>query len=302
MKITGKIILTIVVAGISQVAYAGTVSSSVPLTTEITRVYFNGSGELHLTQGDDEYIKLTAPEEMLSRIKPRVKGKSLYLGRQNNSGGFGLDVTNTPIRFDVQLKRIDAIRIWGSANVWIGDLQSDRLKLVLAGNSDVKAKSLKAWEIKLALAGNCDFTSVRVETGETDIKVSGSGKINIAELETSRVDLSIAGSGDVTVGSLTAARLDTEIVGSANLDLKGKVDLQELNVGGSGDYRAGELTSNVAYIEVMGSGDVDINVQKLLTAELSRGADLVYRGSPGLDTDISGEGKYRNAGSERKDK
>ena len=297
MNLTYKITLAIALTGITLAASAETVSRSVPLTTEVTRVYLTSSAELHLTQGDDEYIRLTAPEELLSQIKPRVKGRSLYLGRQNKSAGIGLDVANAPIRFDVQLKRIDAIRIWGSANVWLGDLQSDRLKLVLAGNSNVKAKSLKAWEMKLALAGSCDFESGRIETNEAKLKISGSGKINVAELQTSRMDISIAGSSDVTLGSVNAARLDTEIAGSANLNLKGKVDQQELSVAGSSDYKAGDLASNVAYIEVMGSGDVDVNVQKKLTAELSRGADLVYRGSPGLNTDISGDGKYRNAGT-----
>lgn len=295
MNIARIITLAIALIGISLAAQAETVSRSVPLTTEITRVYLTGSGELHLTQGEDEYIKLTAPEEMLSRVEARVKGRSLYLGRRMNSRGNGFDVMNSPIRFDVQLKRIDAIRIWGSANVWLGDLQSDRLKLVLAGNSNVKAKSLKAWEMKLALTGNCDFKGDRVETGETDIKVSGSGKINIDELETNRADISITGSSDVTLVSLQAVKLDTEIAGSAKLNLKGKVDLQELSLAGSGVYRAGDLASNFAYIDVMGSGDINVNVKKRLSAELSRGADLVYHGSPGLDTDISGEGKYRNA-------
>ena len=301
MNIARTIIVVIGLVFFSHGVQAGTVSSKVALTTEITRVYFNGAGELHLTQGENEYIKLTAPAEMLARIKPRIKGRSLYLGKLNKSGGFGLDTTNTPIRFDVQLKRVDAVRVWGSGSVWLGNLQSDRLKLVVGGNSNITAKSLKAWEMKLTLAGNCEFKGDRLETSETDMRVSGSGKINIAELQAGRVDLSIAGSSDVTLGSLNAVRLDTEIAGSADLDLKGKVDVQELSVAGSGDYKAGDLASNVAYIEVMGSGDVNINVQKQLTAELSRGSDLVYRGSPGLDTDISGEGKYRNAGISRTD-
>lgn len=290
---TAAIALTVITLAVR----AETVSRTVPLTTEITRIYFNGSGELHLTQGEEEYIKLTAPEEMLSRIKPRIKGRSMYLGRWNKSGGFGLNATTPPIRFDVQLKRVDAVRIWGSANAWIGDLQSDRLKVVLAGNSNLTAKSLKAWEMKLSLAGNCDFQAGRVEAGESDIKVSGSGKIDIAELQASRMDITIAGSGDLTFAALNAEKVDTEVAGSAKINLmKGKVGLQELTVAGSGDYKAPDLISNIAYIEIMGSGDVDVNVQKQLTAELSRGADLVYRGGSRLDTDISGEGIYRNAG------
>jgi len=299
MKLILKITTVVALAWITVAAQAEMVSRNVPLTMDVTRVYFTGSGELHLTQGEDEFIKLTAPEEVLDKVEARIKGRSLYLGKKKNSRGF--DVMNDPIRFDVQLKQIDAVRIWGSAKAWLGDLQSDHLKVVLAGNNKVVAKTIKAWEMDLRIAGNCEFKGEQIETGEMGMKVSGSGKIGITEIDTPRLDLRIAGSGDVDLDALSAAKLNTEITGSANLNLKGKVDQQELSVAGSGTYRAPDLISNFTYVEVMGSGDVDVNVQKKLTAELSRGANLVYHGSTGLDVDMSGEGKYRNAGINRTD-
>ena len=278
MNTIRNITTAIALAAITLASQAETVSRSVPLTTDVTRVNFTGVGELHLTQGEDEYIKLTAPEEMLDKVEARIKGRSLYLGKKNNVV-IGGTPGATQIRFDVQLKRIDAIRVWGSANAWIGDLQSDRLKVVLAGNSKLTANSIKAWEMKLALAGSCNFKGDRLETGEADMKVSGSGTINIAELQSGRVDVSVAGSSDINLDAVQAGKLDTQVSGSASLSLKGKVDHQELEVAGSSNYKAQDLISNTAYIEVMGSGDVDVNVQKQLTAELSRGADTAVPGS-----------------------
>ena len=197
MKITVKISIIISLAWLSLAATADTVSRNVPLTMDVSRVYFTGSGELHLTQGEDEFIKLTAAEDVLDKVEARIKGRSLYLGKKKNSRGVDVDVMNDPIRFDVQLRQIDAVRIWGSANAWIGDLQSDHLKVVLAGSNKVVAKSIKAWEMNLRLAGSCEFKGDRIETGELGMKVSGSGKIGISALDTPRVDLSIAGSSDV---------------------------------------------------------------------------------------------------------
>ena len=300
MNTISNLTFAAVLAGLALATQAETVSRSVPLTTDVTRVNFAGPGELHLTQGDDEYIKLTASEEVLDKIDARIRGKTLYLGKKKQAGRIGVNMVEPPIRFDIQLKRLDAIRMWGTANTWLGDLQTDRLRIVLAGSGKITATSIKAWEMKLTLAGNCGFKGQQIETGETDIKVSGSGNININELQTGRVEISTAGSSDVTLASVTANKLDTTVSGSANINLKGKVDIQELEVAGSGNYRAPDLISKVAYIDVMGSGDVDVNVQKRLTAELSRGADLLYQGGTGLDVDISGEGKYRNAGTSRK--
>lgn len=288
-------ILTVMLASLST-AHAEMVTRTTPLTTEITRIYLSGSGELHVTQGEDEYIKLTAPAKLMPRVEARVKGGSLYLGMHAKRSQ-GLQQRGHPVRFDVQLKQIDAIRLWGSASAWLGNLQADHLKVVAAGTNKVIAQSLKAWEMDLWLAGNCEFRGERIETGDMGMKVSGSGRIGIADLLSPSVEISIAGSSEVTLNSLSTAKLKTEIAGSAKLNLKGKVDEQELDVAGSGDYQAPGLISNAANIDVMGSGDVNVNVRHKLTAELSRGADLVYHGRPGLDVEVNGQGRYRKVAS-----
>ena len=294
MNTLSQVLLLTAMAASLPPVHAEMVSRTVPLTVAITRIYLSGPGELHVTQGEDEYIKLTAPVQQLSRVAARIKGKSLYLGRDKEQGT-GRQRSDHPVRFDVQLRQIDAIRLWGSANAWLGDLQADHLKVVVAGSNKVIAHSLKAWSMDLRLAGDSEFKGDRIETGEMGMKVTGSGRIGIADLLSPRVEISIAGSSDVTLDSLNTAKLKTEITGSARLKLKGRVDEQELDLAGSGDYQAPELVSNAAYIEVMGSGDVDVNVQRKLTAELSHGADLVYHGKPGLDVEVSGQGNYRNA-------
>lgn len=299
MNTFSQVLILTVMLATSQLAPAETVTRNVPLTAGITRIYLRGSGELHLTQGEDEYVRLTAPAPMLSRVEARIKGKSLYLGRDGKRSDSWRRSDN-PVRYDVQLRQIDAISLWGSARAWLGNLQADHLQVVVGGSNYVVAQSLKAWKMDLQLAGACEFSGRRIETGDMGMKVSGSGKIGVADLRSPRVEINIAGSGDVTLDSLTTAKLKTEIAGSATLKLQGKVDEQELNVAGSGDYQAPDLISNAAYIDVMGSGDVDVNVRNRLTAELSRGAELVYHGRPGLDVQVSGQGRYRKAASGNK--
>lgn len=281
-------------------AHAETVSRSVPLTTNIVRVYLNGSHELHLTQGEDEYVKLTAPEEMLARVEARVKGKSLYLGRRNKNNSWGAFDLSPPVRFDVQLKQIEAIRMWGSGQTYTGDLEVDRLKVILAGSGKIIMQTVKARKLNVEIAGSGNFQGDSIESKELEIQIAGSGKIDIAQVQVVTIEIDIAGSGDVTLDNLNAEELEIDIAGSADIDIAGYVKRQELEINGSGDYSAADLISDYAEIEIRGSGDVDINVQQRLIAEISRGADLVYHAGPELEVDISGNGKHRYAGNSRR--
>jgi len=151
--------------------------------------------------------------------------------------------------------------------------------------------------VSVELSGNCVFQSGSINSQNSNIEVTASGKVNITGLETGELEVDITGTGDIKLENLIASEIDTEINGSGDLELAGAVGNQELEINGSGDYKASRLISEKAYIEIRGSGDVEISVQKQLTAEIMRGADLVYYGVPELDVDISGRGKSRNAGN-----
>jgi len=289
-------ILTIVFATCTA-SHAETVTKSVPLTVNVTRIYLNGASELNLTQGEDEYVKLTTEADRIPGIEARVKGKSLYLGREVEWQNDTRQHNAMPPRFDVQLKQIDAVRVIGSGHVNIGDLVTGRLRIILAGSGDAKAGMLRSPDFTLEMAGSCEFESASVESPEIGIKLSGSGKAKIAQLRTDRIKINVTGSGGISLTGVNAGEMVSEVTGSADIDLKGKTGRQELVVTGSGDYKAEGLSSDVAYVEIRGSGNARLNVQQQLTAELTRGADLVYQGGPDLAVDISGKGKSRRSDS-----
>lgn len=294
----------LIIAGMTwllSAAHGETVTRTVNLPDDISRVYLNGSNELYLTQGEEEFVKLTAPEEKVSRIEARVKGRALYLGKEknwnDNDWGFGTAEDDVSVRFDVQLKRIDAIRILGSGKAFTGDLVGDRLKIIMYGNGKAVTKSIKARDLKLEMSGSCDVRGDRIDAEKSDLTINGSGKIAFAQLNANELEIGISGSGKVNLEKLTAAELETVINGSGNLDLAGRARSQELQINGSGDYRATDLISDTAYVDVRGVGAVKLSVLTNLTAELMRGADLVYYGGPELEADISGHGSSRHAGA-----
>ena len=123
--------------------------------------------------------------------------------------------------------------------------------------------------------------------------------MDIKRIESDELEISIAGAGHVRLADLSVAELETIVMGSGRLELAGQALAQDLEISGSGNYQADRLISDSAYIDIRGSGEVEISVRKQLIAMLTRGADLVYHGSPELDVDINGRGKSRNAGNIR---
>jgi hypothetical protein len=153
-----------------------------------------------------------------------------------------------------------------------------------------------ARELRVECSGSCDFKSDRIVAGEIGFRIGGTGKIDIVRLDTDALDIDIAGSGNVKLEKLITAKLDAKISGIGNLELAGRARSQDLEINGSGNYKSSKLISDNAYVDVRGGGDVVVSVQKQLTAELTKGADLVFYGGPALEADISGQGKSRNAG------
>ena len=305
MKILRTLLVIYAISGIWFPASAGTVTRTVPLTGNVTRIYLNGSNQLHLTQGDEEYVRLTAPEEILPRINARVKGKALSLGNEKiwKPGLWGSmsKQDDTSVRFDVQLRQIDAIRIRGSGNAVTGEIVGDRLKIIMYGSGKIDMQSIKVRDLRLEISGSCDFHGETITAQDSKVKVVGSGNIQVKHMKTNELEINIGGSADITLGNLIAEKIETEINGSGDLDLEGRIDSQYLVINGSGDYKAQKLVSENADIEIRGGGDVEISVLKELTAEISRGADLVYHGGPELNIDISGKGKFRKAGEITRD-
>ena len=305
MEMTVKILQTwlvlLAIAGSYQPVRAETVSRSVSLPVDVTHIYLNGENELHLTQGDDQFVRVTAQQDTLARIQARIKGKALYLGIQEKYRDSVWPLTNSGpvyrVRFDVQLAQIDAIRVRGSGKAIIGDMVSNRLKVILYGNASAEIQSLKTRSLRLELSGKCAVLGGTITAEQGKLQVAGSGKINVGHMVMNKLDINIAGTADIELADLNATGLETVINGQGNLKLGGHIGHQYLEVNGSGNFQASKLISDDADIEIRGAGDVVVSARKQLTAEITRGANLVYYGSSKLETDINGSGKFRNAGN-----
>lgn len=125
------------------------------------------------------------------------------------------------------------------------------------------------------------------------LKVRGSGEIMTSgPLNPSRLDMDVDGSGGIRVSELTANHLDAEVIGSGSVRVAGGTATEvETLVSGSGDIDLAEVQASEATTVTSGSGDTRLRVTSRLKSTISGSGNVYYRGSPTIETHISGLGR-----------
>ncbi|MFB6232597.1 MAG: head GIN domain-containing protein [Salinibacter sp.] len=200
-------------------------------------VEYNIPGTLHLRQGDDRSVEVSAPETVLDEIKTTVDGETLEISDGDEPGLlelFGADGLDTDqIDVYVTAPTLHELNVAGTGRA--------------VGETTIEGKALT---LRLAGSGELD---VEVETNELSLQMAGSGTGTLRG-QTRTLDLNIAGSGNLQGASLTAQRADVQIAGSgdAKLNVTGQLSAQ---IFGSGDVRyRGEPTVET---NMLGSGEVN---------------------------------------------
>ncbi len=195
-----------------------------------TQVNLAGSGDLILTQGDQESVKVEAEDNLMQYIRTEVKGDTLYA--YIHSDGIILH-QNRPIKYYVTVKDIKSLEVYGSGNITSDEIQSDNLDLTVHGSGDISLDKLAATSVTIDISGsgNCDIAG-KVTSQSLDLK--GSGDYDVEKLESQSATVEITGSGNATIWAKD--EITGRISGSGNLDYYGQPKLS-VSTYGSGSVK-----------------------------------------------------------------
>lgn len=125
------------------------------------------------------------------------------------------------------------------------------------------------------------------------VTISGSGDVTgRGPFEAEEFTAEINGSGNMDL-EVAVSRLVSVIKGSGSMALAGKAAEHEAAVSGSGDIRAFELDSKMASVSISGSGDCRLHATDFLTANISGSGDVIYAGSPRIESRVKGSGSVK---------
>ncbi len=229
---------------------SGHVISEERPVSHFDQVELQGLGELEITQGETESLRVEAEDNLLPYLTTEVHGGRLEIGFQPDLPLY-LRPTR-PVRFYLTLKEVTALQVSGSGEIYAAHLVADRLRLGVSGSGNLTLERLEVKTLTNVVSGSGDLRVAELQAETVQTTLSGSGTCNLAGA-TAEQSARVSGSGDYLAFDLQSQSAALQLSGSGNAQTWVAQNL-EIMVSGSGDveyYGAPRLRQQVA-----GSGSV----------------------------------------------
>ncbi|MFH1524749.1 MAG: head GIN domain-containing protein [Chloroflexota bacterium] len=253
---------------------SGNVITETRDVTNFSRITLAGSGDVYVTQGEEVSVRIEAEDNLIPYFGTTVQGDTLTIGIKHEYFAVNLHPLK-PVKFYVTSPNIEAVKLAGSGNIHVDDIQTTGFDISLLGSGNISTDNLSATDV--------------------NIKLAGSGNITLGTISATEIIANIAGSGNIRMEALTTDKVASTISGSGNISLVGEAIEQRIEILGSGDYRANGLKTENASVRVAGSGNSQISVTDTLDVTILGSGDVVYIGSPKMNVSVSGSGRVNQS-------
>lgn len=194
--------------------------------SSFNHLLFKGSGNIFITQGDKEEIRIETDDNLLNNIITKVSSGELIVDNEESMCPSKLNIYLTT-------RTLNAVKLKGS-----GDIKSENkiyagnyFNLEIDGSGDVKLQ-IDTDKLTAEINGSGDMMlDGRADSFESSI--NGSGDINAFDLASKYCSVNISGSGTCKV--FATEQLNAKIFGSGDIIYKGNPKNVKSSIIGSGD-------------------------------------------------------------------
>lgn len=203
---------------------SGRVSSEFYRLRSFERISVSGEFEVHVRQGSNTEVELSADDNLIREIDIYVSGGTLFIGTKK------CVIPRSPMRVYVENPVFSRIELSGSGKV-ISENQilSRNLDLFCSGSGDMDF-SVEAENLKTNISGSGRIYVEGLARNQ-DINISGSGSHDAFSLDSQTCYVTVSGSGRANVW--VYSDLQANISGSGRVYYKGRPRLRT-NISGSG--------------------------------------------------------------------
>ncbi len=193
------------------------------------QIQFNGNGNLIISQGDSESVRLEGEDSVIELMTTLVVDKALRIDYKKASMAL-LTSTRPPVNVYVQVKDIQEIRLTGSGTITTTTpLNAYNLKVSLSGSGSGTI-DISGHKLVTILSGSSNF-EVKGTVENQDVWISGSGIYQAEKLLSQVANINITGSGKVSVN--VQDNLDIHISGAGSVTYQGSPKIRQ-TIAGSG--------------------------------------------------------------------
>ena len=220
-------IALIALAGFKADAYGNQESGSLRDVSGFDSVIFATSGELIITQGDQETLQIATGASDLPGIVTEVRGATLFIGREGTGPLFSF----SPPVFRLTMKRIAGLQTRSSGKITGNNLRASSLRIQISSSGGIRIDSLAAdsLDVQISSSGSVRVAG-KVEQQEVQLSSSGSYLAGNLASKTAKVGASSSGSATLRVSE----SLEASITSSGGVRYYGNPPQVEANVTSSG--------------------------------------------------------------------
>lgn len=215
------------------IAGNGNITTESISTEDYDNIELMGSMDVHLEEGIEGNITITADENLHEFISVEVISNTLFIKLKENYN----TTSKTGIHITVPYKDISKVKITGSGDINSKDVISvDKFSAAITGSGDINVM-LKATEVQAEVRGSGDI-KLSGSTAKLDIEIIGSGDFIGYELDSQNTNVTVSGSGDAKV--VAKENLAAKVNGSGNITYKGNPQNKNIKNSGSGDIHSAD--------------------------------------------------------------
>jgi hypothetical protein len=185
-------------------------------------------GEIVISQGSKESLKIEAEDNVLPGLKTEVKNGTLEIYYKSEQGKH-VNPTK-PVKITIVVKELDDVQFSSAGSLTIDGVKTDSLDFGLSGAGKVDVNDIETKDLKIDLsgAGSMDASGI---ADKLDVNISGAGSYNGGDLHSQDVKVNISGFGGATVWA--DKELDANVSGAGSVNYYGSPSVSK-NVSGIG--------------------------------------------------------------------
>jgi hypothetical protein len=223
------LILSLTGCTISMVTGSGKLTTDNRSVSGITSLLFAGIGDVTITQGASESLKIEAEDNIMPKIVTTVKGGQLYIGFERENWQDMVNPTKG-IKFTLTVKNLNSIELSGLGSVTIPAFKADKLEIKIGGAGGIKISKLESAAVTASMngAGNLELLG---KVTNLDVTLSGLGNFSCGDLQVLNAKVNVSGAGGATIWARDT--LNVTIAGAGTVGYYGSPKLSK-NITGLG--------------------------------------------------------------------
>ena len=196
---------------------------------DVTRVMLKDYGQLFITQGDEESLRIEGEPDVLQTVKTWILDGELILDIdeswfQKTWNAVTSAVEGRSLKYYLTVKTLEGIFVQGAAQVKMQGLKTQSIYLTLKGAGELVVKGIEAGLVDISLPG-AGVISVSGKTDRLQVSVKGAGSFDGPQLESREAVVSLKGVGKASVKA--TASLDATVDGVGAIEYFGEPQVRQ---------------------------------------------------------------------------